>query len=54
MFMEACRNLLRLDISSNNISSFPKQFTLNGMTQLRVLLIHGNKFTKFNDLKVIL
>ena len=37
-----CTNLIKLDISSNTIISFPKNFTFASMQKLKLFYLHNN------------
>lgn len=42
MFIMNCKSLIKLDLSSNGLVRFPKEFSLSTLTKLSFLHLHNN------------
>lgn len=50
MYLQAFKNLKKLDISHNNIVNLPGPQVFKGMTNLKFLYLHNNKIGKWQDI----
>lgn len=48
--LNACQNLIKLDISSNKITEFPTEFLVYKLKNLKLLYVHNNQI---NTIKTI-
>lgn len=46
----ACRNLLKLDISSNGLESIPAKMDFSRFVNLKLLYLHNNRLSEFGGL----
>jgi Leucine-rich repeat (LRR) protein len=47
MYLQAFKNLKKLDISHNNIVNLPGPQVFKGMASLKFLYLHNNKIAKW-------
>jgi Leucine-rich repeat (LRR) protein len=50
MYLQAFKNLKKLDISHNNIVNLPGPLVFIGMASLKFLYLHNNKIAKWQDI----
>ena len=50
MYLQAFKNLKKLDISHNNIVNLPGPLVFKGMANLKFLYLHNNKIGKWQDI----
>jgi len=43
-------NLIKIDLSYNKLTNFPKGFTFKAFKQLKIVFLHYNKFSLLKNL----
>ena len=50
-FMMRCKNLVKLDLSDNDLPRLPEFFRMEQLSSLRLLYLHSNNFKSLEDIK---